>query len=108
MFDEAIVALQKEGDESYLGLAYGLAGKRNEALGILEKMKEQWKRGNSRAFPITRVYIGMGQIDRVLEWLEKAYEMHENRMVELKVDPIFDSLRSHPRFRALLKKMNLE
>jgi len=108
MYDEAIKALQKVGADSYLGLAYGLAGKRNEALGILEEMVEQWRRGNSRAFPITRIYVGLGENDLALDWLEKSFERNEPRMIELKVDPFFDSLRSNPRFKALLKKMNLE
>jgi tetratricopeptide (TPR) repeat protein len=108
MYEEAIAAIQKTGNESYLGYAYALAGKRDEALAILEKMKERWDRGDIFAHSIARVCVGLGEDDLALEWLEKAYERREPRLVQLKVDPRFDPLRSHPRFKALLKKMNLE
>ena len=108
MYEEAIVAFQKWGSKPGLGFAYALAGKRDEALGILEEMKERWKRGDIRALPIARVYTGLGEEDLVLEWLEKSFGRREPRMVLLNVDPRFDSLRSNPRFKALLKKMNLE
>jgi len=108
MYEEAIVAFQKGRKRWHLGYAYALAGKRDEALGILEEMKERWKRGDIRAHPIAMVYAGLGEEDLVLEWLEKSLGEREPQMVYLNVDPKFDSLRSNPRFKALLKKMNLE
>ena len=42
------------------------------------------------------------------EELEKAYEVRDVWMYNLNVDPVFDPIRNEPRFRALLKKMNLE
>lgn len=108
MYEEAIAEFQKSGDKTYLGFAYAEAGKRDEALAILQEMKERWKRGDIRALPIARVYVGLGEEDLALEWLEKSLERREPRMVMLKVDPRFDKLRSNPRFKALLKKMNLE
>ncbi len=108
MYKEAITAFQKLGDKSYLGFGYARAGKRDEALEILEEMKERWERGDIRALPIARVYVGLGEEDLALEWLEKSLERREPRMVQLKRDPRFDSLRSTPRFKALMKKMNLE
>jgi serine/threonine protein kinase len=108
MYEEATVAFQKSGDKTYLGLAYAFAGKRDEAQAILEEMKELWKRGDMHAVAIARVYVGLGDKDRALEWLEKSFERREPRLVLLKVDPRWDSLRSNPRFKALLKKMNLE
>jgi len=108
MYEEAIVAFQKSGDKTYLGFAYALADKRDEALAILEEMKGQWKRGDIRALPIARVYVSLGEENLALEWLQKSLERREPRMVLLKVDPRFDKLRSNPRFKTLLKKMNLE
>ena len=56
---------------------------------------------------IAAVYYGLGDKERAFEWLEKAYQ--ERAMpTDLKVKPVWDGLRSDPRFTALLKKMGLE
>ncbi|MCZ6776180.1 MAG: hypothetical protein O7D34_06970, partial [Ignavibacteria bacterium] len=57
---------------------------------------------------IAIVYIGLGVRDQAFEWMQKAYEERSGSMVFLKVDPVWDSLRSDPRFTAFLKKMNLD
>jgi tetratricopeptide (TPR) repeat protein len=108
MYEEAIVAFQKEGDIDRLAYTYALAGKREKALALLEEMKDRWERGDILAHPIANVYVGLGEEDLAVEWLEKSFERREPRVVLLKVDPRFDPLRSHPRFKALLKKMNLD
>jgi predicted Zn-dependent protease len=108
MYKEAISAYIKAESKTSLGFAYALAGRRDEALEILEEMKERWKREDIRALPIARVYVALGEEKLALEWLEKSLERREPRMVLLKVDPSFDRLRSNPGFKALLKKMNLE
>jgi hypothetical protein len=54
------------------------------------------------------IYGYLGEMDQAYEWLEKAYEERDQQIVWLKVWPLFDPLRSDPRFKAMLKKMNLE
>ena len=51
--------------------------------------------------------MGLGQSDKAFEWLEKAYEEQDFWMAIIKVDPVLDRLRSDPRFKVLLKRMNL-
>ena len=102
---------QKRRDE--LGLhrfiySYALPEEREESLRIIEEMKERWRRMDMWAFSIARVYAGLGEEDLVLEWLEKSLEGREPWIIRLKVDPVFDSLRSNPRFMTLLKKTGLE
>jgi hypothetical protein len=58
-------------------------------------------------FYIARIYLGSGDKDKIFEWLEKAYEERDFWLIFLKADPMFDSLRSDLRFKALLDKMNL-
>jgi hypothetical protein len=54
-------------------------------------------------------HAGLLESDRVLEWLEKGIEERDHNIVcTLKCAPIFDPLRSHPRFQALVRRMNLE
>ena len=54
------------------------------------------------------VYTGLGKKDEAFALLEKASEEHDGSMVFLKVDPVFDSIRSDPRFISLMKKMGFE
>ena len=55
------------------------------------------------------IYSNLGEIDKALEWFEKAIEERDAMIaVSGAVNPIFDPLRSHPRYQALLRKMNLE
>jgi hypothetical protein len=52
-------------------------------------------------------YVGMGNKQEALSWLEKAYSERSPSMISLKVNPTFDPLRSEPRFQALLRHMAL-
>ncbi len=116
MFKEAIVEFQEaitySGGNSTilasLGHAYAVAGKRDNAMKVLGKLKELSKRKYVSSYDIAEIYIGIGEKDRAFEWLKNAYEEGARALVFLKVEPRLDSLRSDPRFTALLKKMNLE
>jgi len=59
-------------------------------------------------FSTAIVYVGLGDKEHALDGLEKAYEARSQFMVLLKVAHAFDSLRSDPRFIALLKKVGLD
>jgi tetratricopeptide (TPR) repeat protein len=93
---------------SVLGSAYGFAGMKDEALKILERLDGLPE--DRYVGPIFRavVWVGVGDKNRAMENLEKAYLERDSAIAFLKVWPIFDRLRSEPRFQALLKKMNLE
>ena len=49
----------------------------------------------------------LGDNDRAFQWFDKAIEARSLFSNEIKVEPMYDSLHSDPRFAALLKKMNL-
>jgi len=51
------------------------------------------------------IYAGMDEKDKAFEWLERAYEQRD--WMTLKLDPFMDSLRSDPRFRDLLRRLDL-
>ena len=53
-------------------------------------------------------YSGTGQKERVIELLQKAYSEHSNAVVQIKVDPMYDPIRSDPRFSDLLRRVRLE
>jgi len=53
-------------------------------------------------------YSGTGNKELALQFLEKAYADHSNAVVDLKVDPIYDPIRSDPRFKDLLHRLQLD
>ncbi|MFC1528696.1 tetratricopeptide repeat protein, partial [Candidatus Latescibacterota bacterium] len=85
-----------------IGYAYGMAGEKEKAAEIINKLKEN----SPLVSPfIAYMYLGMGENDKVFEWLETAYENREPYLILITWDPGYDNLRSDPRFIALLKKM---
>jgi eukaryotic-like serine/threonine-protein kinase len=93
-----------------LGYAYGVAGRRVEAQKVLGQLNELSKEKYVSPFAAAQIYAGIGEKDKTFEWLEKAYEDRSigSSFVNVKVDPIFDPLRSDPRFADLLRRMNLQ
>jgi tetratricopeptide (TPR) repeat protein len=95
---------------SELGYAYAKSGRKAEALKVLDQLNELSKRKFVPAICAIIIYVGLGEKDKVFEWLEKAYEDRSlgGPLASLKVDPLFDPLRSDPRFADLLRRMNLQ
>ncbi len=90
---------------SDLALAYAKAGKINEVRDILADMlriNEQSRRPDTE---IAGVYVSLGDKDKAMEWLEKAYNRRAGYLVMINVDSSFDDIRSDPGFQALRKKM---
>jgi tetratricopeptide (TPR) repeat protein len=115
--DEAIAAAEKANELSgghvttrwALGSAYGRAGRTAEARQLLEKLTAQRRLTYVPASSIALVYGGLGERDETLEWMARAIEERDPVIVTaLKTAPGYDPLRSHPAYRALLAKMNLE
>lgn len=115
-YDEGIAELRKgivaNAPEEWSGVpmlavAYAKSGKRAEALKILNEQQELAKQRYISPFNFAVIYTGLGDKDRAFEWLEKSYEEHSQPLEHLKMRPLFDSLRSDPRYTALLRKMNL-
>jgi len=91
-----------------LGYAYAIETERDEAENILQQLRELSKELYIDPCYMAWIYTGLSGKERALDLLDKAYEERSNWMIVLKPDPFFDSLRSNPRFTALLKKMGLE
>jgi len=87
-------------------LAYvlGRSGHPAEAQRVLEELKQRHPT-DPAAFAFA--YMGMGNKEQALAWLEKAYAQHSNVMVTLRVDPAWDPLRSDPRFQSLVRRVGL-
>jgi serine/threonine protein kinase/Flp pilus assembly protein TadD len=98
--------------ESPLGLAglayaYSRSGRRTRAVEILDQLNELSKLQYIPETSMAIVYLGLGEKDRALDWLEKACGEHAPGTCMLKADPRYDSLRSDPRFQSILRRMNL-
>jgi tetratricopeptide (TPR) repeat protein len=87
---------------SNLAYAYAVSNKRNEAVKILNDLKT---RSTGNASEIALMYVGLGDKDQAMKWLEKAYEEHFNPSILLR--SAFDPLRSDPRFQDLVHRIGL-
>ena len=90
-----------------LGHAYAILGKKREAEEILEQLKDRSKQGYVPAYGFAEIYIGLGDNEQALASLEKACADRSMLMTFIRVDPEFDSLRSDPRFKDLLRRVGL-
>lgn len=117
MYKEALAEFQREKNLSKvfspfalqsIGLAYAKMGKSEEAQQVLNELTERRKEAYVQPSHIATLYFVLGKENQGFEWLEKAYEGRDSGLTYLKTDPVFDSVRSDPRFKALLEKMGLD
>jgi TolB-like protein/DNA-binding winged helix-turn-helix (wHTH) protein/Flp pilus assembly protein TadD len=109
-YNEAIAEFQKAIELSggsvscvaNLAYAYAISNKRNEAVKILNDLKT---RSTRNASEIALMYVGLGEKNEAMKWLEKAYEEHFNPSILVR--PAFDPLRSDPRFQNLVRRIGL-
>jgi eukaryotic-like serine/threonine-protein kinase len=87
-----------------LGFAYALAGRRVEAEVILNRLKSASQHRYVSALYMAIIYTGLKDKDLAIEYLNKAYEGRHPGLVLIRVDPVFDDLRSDDRFKQLVKR----
>jgi Flp pilus assembly protein TadD len=115
MFDMAVDEMRKAVDLSTgrdsilgsLGHSYAVAGKRTEALGILNQLKEKAERQHVSAFFVALIYTGLGDKDSAFVWFGKACQDREYSMPRLKDDLRLDNIRTDPRFADLMRCVGL-
>jgi serine/threonine protein kinase/Tfp pilus assembly protein PilF len=93
--------------QAALGHAYAVGGKMDQTMKILEELKQRSTSEYVPAFTLAMVYAGLGKGEEVFKYLEKAFEERSSWMVSLKVEPMFDSFRSDPRFTDLVRRVGL-
>jgi TolB-like protein/DNA-binding winged helix-turn-helix (wHTH) protein/Tfp pilus assembly protein PilF len=114
MYPEAIAISEKAvarrgrqtADLRFLALVYGLAGRKGETQKIIGELKERSR--HHYVFPsvFAYAYLGLGDKDEALTFLERAYEEEDPALFWLKMSPLFDPLRTEPRFQDLLRRVN--
>ena len=113
--DEAILDLEKvasvtdrsPGVISALIWAYAHAGRRLDALRLLGELKRRQQTGYVPAAAFVNAYLGLGDNDEALAWLERAYEEQSNLVGYIEVFPLFDPLRGDYRFQDLVRRVGL-
>jgi TolB-like protein/class 3 adenylate cyclase len=113
IYDKAIAefqsGLQLSGGDplrvAVLGHAYAVAGKRAEAEKVINDLTEISKQRYFPPYFIALIYVGLNDKDQAFVWLEKAFAEHSSGMTYLKVEPMFDPIRSDPRFQDLLRRV---
>jgi serine/threonine protein kinase/tetratricopeptide (TPR) repeat protein len=90
-----------------LGEGFAMAGRREEARRILHRLEAMAHERYVPPYHLAYVYTGLGELDRAMDCLEQAYDERGGGIYGVKGSFLFQGLRSHPRFRALLAKMRL-
>jgi DNA-binding winged helix-turn-helix (wHTH) protein/TolB-like protein/Flp pilus assembly protein TadD len=114
MYPEAIADFQKGVKLSgsplmlaLLGHAYAASGQREAAQKVLNELNDLQGRRYVSPYTIAAIYAGLGEKDQAFKWLDKAEEVRDIWLMNLKVDPVFTALRSDPRFPDLLVRTRL-
>jgi len=114
--DAAITVLEKalsgsDRGSAVMGVlvrAYAHAGRRAEALRLLDELKRRQQKSYVPSAAFVNAYLGLGDNEQAFAWLEKAYQEQSNILGLLKVHPYFDPLRGDPRFKELVHRVRLD
>lgn len=90
-----------------LGHAYARNGNRSDALKILAQLSVLSKTRYVSSYTFALVYLGLADKEKAFAWLQKAATERSQALTTVKVDPVFDDLRSDPRFTVLLRQIGL-
>lgn len=115
-FEESAAAFRRAAEISdglplmlgWLGLALGLGGHTGEARLVLERLRATAKERFVLPTSFAWVHLGLGEVDEAFAWMDRAIDRDDEWSHPLKTYPFLDPLRSDDRFRALLRKLNVE
>ena len=100
---DKVIEAESEASAS-LGFAYGMAGKQAEARAIIDQLDALSKKRYVSPLYSAIVYAGLKENDKAIEYLNKAYEARHPGLVLIRIEPMFDGLRSDERFKQLIKR----
>jgi len=84
-----------------------LAGDRVAANKMIHDLKQLSKRTYVSPWLFAMIYPDLGEKEEALKWLEKCYERREHDLVFLNVWPMFDNLRTDPRYQDLMRRVGI-
>jgi len=86
-----------------LAVVYDKLGRHTDAEAVLAKYRAT--EGDAGAYQYATIYAQWGDRAKALQWLDRAVRLHDSGLIYLKTDPLFDPLRSEPRFRAIEREL---
>jgi tetratricopeptide (TPR) repeat protein len=107
-FEDAIEEFQKGSYDVGIGIAFAKMRKRTDAQNVLRDLIKLASENYFSAYKISALYFALDEKDQGFKWMEKAIEEKDPVLIYLSTDPLFDEVRPDPRFKDLLKKINLE
>jgi hypothetical protein len=96
------------GSLSMLAMAHARAGKRAEALHLIEELKQRRQKGYIPSGAFIAPYLALGDYDEAFYWCEEAYKEQSAILQWIKVAPFFDPVRGDPRFTGLVHRLGLD
>jgi len=113
--DQAIPELEKTvammnrtpGSLDMLATAYAHAGRPQDALILINELKQRRQRGYVPAGAFINSYLALGDYDQAFFWCDEAYKEQSAILQWLKVAPLFDPVRNDPRFVDLVHRVGL-
>jgi TolB-like protein/DNA-binding winged helix-turn-helix (wHTH) protein/lipoprotein NlpI len=106
-FEKSLALERHPGAMMWLGNLYGVSGHRQQALKLLEELARRSNDNRTYAYQAAVIWAGLGENDKALDSLDKAFEEHESDLMMIKVEPCFDRLRPDPRFQRLMRRLGL-
>jgi DNA-binding winged helix-turn-helix (wHTH) protein/TolB-like protein/Tfp pilus assembly protein PilF len=91
-----------------LAYAYAMSGRKAQARTLMAELTEHYKQRRVSPYFMAMIHAGLGEKDQAFILLEEAYREHSRPLGALKIVPVWDSLRSDPRFTDLLRRIRIE
>jgi serine/threonine protein kinase/tetratricopeptide (TPR) repeat protein len=104
--EKSIQISKRDSHKWLLGYVYSQTGKRNEAVAILDELKQGFGKTQVSGYDVAQVCAGLGDKDQAFAWLEKDFQTRNALMARL-YWTTFDFLRDDPRFRDLTRRMGM-
>jgi tetratricopeptide (TPR) repeat protein len=108
MYENALSEIQKSKDKIWTGIIYAHMGQLDKARQILDELILLSKSQDISLFDLAILYFSLGYEEQGFINLEKAYEVHELALTEIRMYPELDEITSNPRYIDLIRKMGLQ
>lgn len=89
------------------GISYAIGGQREDAMRIVNDWKQAEKAGYVMVYWLAATYAQLGDKDAAFAELEKSYQQRDWFLQRLKTDPFMEPFRDDPRYKEMLKRLNL-